>query len=57
MAQSTLKRKIAILTVLNEMFDSDDEGDVEIKRRGGEPGKKGAFVGIFKDLELSDTEG
>ena len=35
MAQSTLKRKIAILTVLNEMFDSDDEGDVEIKRRGG----------------------
>ena len=65
MAVSTLKRKIAIISILNELnHASDDDNDtVDRPPRGrdrawiAERDRKGAYNNIFKELELTDTEG
>ena len=63
MAVSTLKRKIAVVSVLNELNDDSDDEAVVRRPRGPdrtwirERKNKGAYCNIFKELELTDSEG
>ena len=61
MSLSTLKRKLAIITVINELVEDDESESRPPRGKDREwirqRPEKGAFVGIFKDLELTDEEG
>ena len=63
MALSTLKRKIAIVTILKELNEIEsDDGEPKSKRGPDrewirERERKGAFVNIFNELYVSDHEG
>ena len=64
MAVSTLKRKIAIVSILNELNDDANDAEAGVRwPRGPDRAwisarkNKGAFCNIFKELEMTDTEG
>ena len=59
-----VKRRIAIVSILSEWNEIYDDKEEEIRRPCGPDRQwirdrptKGAFVNIFRALELSDTEG
>ena len=62
---SEMQRRIAVVSIIMEMNDPDEEDEVENPRPPRGPDRKwirdrpekGAFVNIFKDLELTDVEG